>query len=264
MLAKTEFEHYLADFPMDYYAHSMYSSVLIRLRQFELAEKVIDGVMSITARLSLERREELEVNLFYNKLAVLSYTSRFNELYEYINKRKDYLTRIKGIEALLYFCEKQLGILKLTKSKSNKYLINQIIDYSESDMIEHVKRHLADFYVHGETLYFSVFCENFPFNEVLEAIKKNIFSKNGICLGLYDESYFFKFDNCGKDNYRTTDYFKVVCFQNTNQIITMYPEVNCEKLPFVDLNYLNPNISNGHSKVISQRDKFNKRYNRGI
>ena len=42
----------------------------------------------------------------------------------------------------------------------------------------------------------------------------------------------------------------------------MYPSLNCENLPYIDLNYLKQNINEENTKVkkISQIDKFNQRY----
>ena len=40
----------------------------------------------------------------------------------------------------------------------------------------------------------------------------------------------------------------------------MYPSVDSELLPAIDLNYLKSNISNSKVKVKSQIEKFNNRY----
>ena len=82
-----------------------------------------------------------------------------------------------------------------------------------------------------------------------------------ICLGLYDDMYVFKYDSCGKDNYKIVNYFKVICFEGTSQIITMYPASDCEKLPYIDLNYMKTKEDTPKIKVLTQREKFNTRYN---
>ena len=61
--------------------------------------------------------------------------------------------------------------------------------------------------------------------------------------------------------YKITDYFKVICFHNTSNFITMLPVAEGEFLPHVDLNYM-LSESNHKVKIKSQIDKFNQRYKR--
>ena len=107
----------------------------------------------------------------------------------------------------------------------------------------------------------SIFYEDFPINEIITEIKKYI--RNGIpklCPHLYTNMYVFKFDNCGIDTGIPTDFFKVVCFHNTVEFITMCPSTGCEELPYIDLNYLARTKEGAKSRCLSQIDKFNRRY----
>jgi len=74
-------------------------------------------------------------------------------------------------------------------------------------------------------------------------------------------TYVFKFDNCGRVENRSTDYFKIVCFHDTYDIITAYPDESGKNYPYVDLNYL---VERDYSNVkcISARERFNARYSR--
>ena len=73
--------------------------------------------------------------------------------------------------------------------------------------------------------------------------------------------YVFKYDNCGKHDNKIANYFKIICFHNTQDYITMFPCSNCENLPYVDLNYLVNSNDIPKVKTLSQIEKFNKRYN---
>ena len=53
------------------------------------------------------------------------------------------------------------------------------------------------------------------------------------------------------------NYFIVICLHNTNNILTMFPARDCEKLPYVDLNYLNNSYV---SERPSQIDKFYRKF----
>ena len=108
----------------------------------------------------------------------------------------------------------------------------------------------------------SIFAYDFPILEIVEEIKKYIPSDKRINGGFYDNVYIFKYDYCGKVEGKTANYFKVVCFDGTSDFITIYPCVEGKNLPYTDLNYLqyaNAN-SNNRGKVLSQIDKFNRRY----
>ena len=79
--------------------------------------------------------------------------------------------------------------------------------------------------------------------------------------GTYDDTYIFKYDNCGRDNNKSVDFFRVVCFHDTNEIITLCPASECECLPYVDLNYLIRDNEIPKVKRLSQTEKFKQRYN---
>ncbi len=80
--------------------------------------------------------------------------------------------------------------------------------------------------------------------------------------GYFDDVYYFKYDNCGRIKNHMTNYFTVVCYHNTTNFITMCPNVNCQKLPHVDLNYLKDNENEIKDTRPSKIDKFNRRFKR--
>ena len=95
------------------------------------------------------------------------------------------------------------------------------------------------------------------FNE----IKKYIPSNNCLYPGGMEDAYIFKYNECGRDNYRLTDYFKVFCFHNTREFITMTPSIVNEKVfPCIDLNYLRNELDESNYTKASQVDKFLKKY----
>ena len=76
---------------------------------------------------------------------------------------------------------------------------------------------------------------------------------------MFDDKYIFKFDNCGRADYKITDYFEVVTLLDSCDFITMYPANISNTMPYIDLNYLKEN-KKVNEKRISQIDKFYKRY----
>ena len=262
--AKLEFEEYIMDYPLDYSAQTTYASVLIRLQEFELAEKIINEV-------EIKIKTDKKIKAFINKMnldltsivfcrcALLCHQQRYQELYEYLKTTYYDKTKLK-IDAVLQYCKAKLGILKMDRDTQTSYIVRQIIEYQEEDMLEHIKHHLSEAETDEEPGQ-AIFESNFPYNEIINEIKKYMTPEKRICLGLYDDMYVFKYDNCGKSKYKLVNYFKVICFEDTTQIITMYPASDCEKLPYVDLNHLKLQEEQPKIKVLSQREKFNRRYN---
>ena len=79
-------------------------------------------------------------------------------------------------------------------------------------------------------------------------VKKYIPSNKALFSRFYEDLYTFKYDECGIDKENTTDYFKVICFHNSDKFITMFPCAEGRELEYVDLNYLIPNDDNKELK----------------
>lgn len=106
----------------------------------------------------------------------------------------------------------------------------------------------------------NIFSIDFPLTKVLEEIKKYIPSSQCFHHGFFDVRYFFKYDNCGRENNKITDYFVVSCFNNSPNIITMCPSSRYQIGNCIDLNYLKNDDEKTKSKRLSQIDKFNQKY----
>ena len=266
MGAKAGFEQYLEIYPKDYYAKVIYASVLITLHQFDLACQIIDEVELGFSRdrhliRNTQRHVENEKDVIFCKVRLLSYTDHIEELYKFVFFHRTQLVSLNMYDFLLFYCKSKLGILSVKRDEENSYLFRQIIEYREEDMIDHIKDHLAYYNPTMEKPDSNVFVPDFPISSVIEEVKKIIPNEKRLCHGIIDDIYVFKYDFCGRDNNRVTNFFKVVCFHDTCNIITMFPIYGVEKLPYIDLNYLvcNEDVP-VKTKVLSQRDKFNKRY----
>ena len=264
--AKTGFEQYLELYPKDYYAKVVYASVLITLHQFDLAEQIIEEVESGFSKdchliRNTQRQVENAKDVVFCKVRLLSYAGKIEELYKFVFFHKQKLVDLNMYEFLLFYCRNKLGISDVKREDENSYLFRQIIEYREEDMVDHIKDHLAYYNPTMEKPDPNVFVPDFPISSVIEEVKKIIPNEKKLCCGIIDDIYVFKYDFCGRDNNRITNYFKVVCFHDTCNIITIFPIYGVEKLPYIDLNYLvcHEDVP-AKTKVLSQRDKFNRRY----
>jgi len=260
------YEDYIYKYPHDYFVRTYYITTLMTLKFFEKAKEEIMILESLIISKKLyneadsDRLQMLCHNLDLCKLKYYSYTGDYDNLKSlYFDKAKefDYMGKL-----LLFYCTYCDGN-NLSRDDFDSYMAKQIIEYREEDFREHIKKHLADYNENDMSISKSYFLPDFDIELVIEEVKKYIPSEKKLCFGYYEDIYIFKYDECGKDNNRLVNYFKVVTFCNSLNFITMCPSNYCENLPFVDLNYLKEkDESNIKVKRLSQIDKFNKRYGR--
>ncbi len=249
------YEEYLRKYPKDYSTYPFYASNLISLGRLEEAEQVIEEVERKSKRDSkfcgLTKTYPLfKKTLFFVKTRLLAYQKKYDELYEFCMMNRKLLSG----DSILFYAKSKLGMIDLSQRDCNSYLYRQIVRYEEEDFLDHVKKHMSDC---RDSV--SVFDKDFSFNEVLGEIKKHIPSDKKTLIGLYENAYYFRYDNCGQCDYKSVNFIKVICFDDTGDIITMYPCSEGENFPFVDLNYMRGKETE-KVKKISQIDKFNRRF----
>lgn len=263
LYSKVLFEEYLKKYPKDYSAQSYYVYNLIILGYLKEAENYLNKIemLSKTNKAfmrSYNKSYYLEKGITLNKIRIYLRLKEYKKLYEY------YLSLNNEIEnqrlyVVPFYCKKKLGLLDEKKEYSS-YLFNQIAHYSEDKFTNHILKHTADYNMNLDNPNSSIFKSDFPIENIIQEIKKIIPSNEALYYGFFDNTYVFKYNECGRDKNRLVDYFKLICFHDDNNLITMYPSENCENLPFIDLNYLNkekPKI-----KSLTQIEKFNRRYKR--
>lgn len=264
--AVQRFEKYIQEFPLDYSVFPYYVSSLISVGQFEKAEEVYNYAVEamqndrkwlhyLKKYESREKIEHLTRNYLLTKIRLLSNEERYLELNNLLEEHNDIVPALE-INSVVFHTKCRSGVLDGESRDKPTYLFRQIVEYDEEDFLDHIKKHLYDF---CDDVFGAVFCKDFPINEVLKELKKYMTSENATYLSYYDDSYFFRYDNCGKNNMVKCNYFKVVCFHNTQNIITIFPISDSYKLPVIDLNYMKIDEKSPVRKL-SRIDKFNKRY----
>lgn len=262
--ATKKFEDYLSKYPIDYSAYTYFINHLITIGEYPKAEKLIaklEGMYTNNYDYNLKsnKLKILKKRILFNKAKLLSHQERYDELLDLLSMYPD---EMKEIDCFIeVYLKKKKNQLDVKRNVTATYLLRQIVEYDEEDFIDHIKKHLADYNQNDESISTSYFNAKFPIYEVINEIKKYIPSEKKLGHGLYQDTYVFKYNECGRDKNRLVDYFKVITFQNTNELITICPSNYCENLPFIDLNYLNKEENDIKVKKISQIEKFNKRYN---
>ena len=261
--SKERFEDYLDKYPNDYYARIYYVILLTRIHLFNEAR---DEYNSIVNDVNIDnyflsdanRLKGFKYNLLIARIKLLIVFGKYKELYTLIEKNKN-IYDIGDIVAVRFFCKEKLGYLNYENTDHLTYRFKQIYDYSEEAFLEHIKKHQV---IDGEeNTSTSLFVPDLDIKKVLEEIKKYIPSNKALYTGFLDDTYYFKYDNCGRVHGKLTNFIKVATFYGSENFITMCPDYNQENLPYVDLNYLKDN-ENINVKRLSQIDKFNRRFNR--
>lgn len=265
---KMRLENYLLNHQKDYSAYPYYASVLITLGELGKAEEVLKSLQEMASDYikyeNYNKIKYLKNNILYSQIKLMSYQGKYDELYQLLRREYPNVKEL-GLDSPIFYCRKKVGDLIEGRRSPNSYLYRQIVEYHESDFLEHIKKHLAEYNQGEEKLSDTIFATDFPLLEVIEEIKKYIPSDKKINGGFYDNVYTFKYDYCGKVKNKISNYFKVICFDGTSYFITMYPYIDGKNLPYIDLNYLqyaNNKNGNNKKKVLSQTDKFNRRYKR--
>ena len=264
--SKINFEKYLKEYPKDYSIHLFYASCLMTLGDFEKAENIIKYVEETTSNdkqfnTQKNKVEHLNDNIAYSKMRLYCLTERYEELEKICSKYKAQIQKLNLISVLFYTQIKNKTLLK-TRNEINTYCFRQMVEYSEDDFKDHIKKHLADFNKDLDEPNTSIFSPNFPIEDVLVEIKKYIPSDSKLYSGFYENKYVFKYDECGRDNNKLVNYFVAISYNNTGNLITLYPSSECEQLPCIDLNYMKKEKDEPKVKIPSQIEKFNKRFKR--
>ena len=258
--SKELFEIYFSKYPNDYSSYPFYVSVLISLNEIDKAQKLYDYLENMFIKNSYNddrRFKYFKYGMFINKIKLYFQQGKYEEILNYYNYIKDEFSG--EIHSVIFYCLYKTGKINTLHRNDNSYLCRQIMDYSEEEFRNHINKHLL---LPNEDNYNnSIFVKDFPVDNVINEIKKIIPNNNRILTGFVADFYYFKYDDCGKNKYKYTDYFKATCVHNTGDIITLCPCDNSENLPYIDLNYLKER-DNVKVKSLSQIDKFMLRYNK--
>ena len=265
LVAKSKLEQYLIKYKNDCSAYVFYTSSLISLGEFDIAEKALAKANELYEEdkncRKVTKQSKVKLDLVTTTIRLLIYQEKYKDAFAYV---KQYYSYLKANDfdfgPITFYCRKKLGMIDENRREGHTYIFRQIVSYQEQDFLEHIKKHLSNTNVNLEAPNSCIFSEEFPLEQALVEIKKHLLSPTRMYPNFYVDIYTFKYDGCGTINGELANYFNVVCFHNTSDIITIYPDEYSQDLPYIDLNHINKNYSAPKVKTLSQIDKFNKRY----
>lgn len=259
-------QQYLREYPNDYVAYVYYMGCLINVGKFDEADDILQflefnkkNYYDYSDRSDVDNMGKVEITFIINKIRLFMYLGMYDKAYSLcVDNFDDIYSKFNRIYSVRFFLENKLGICERNRDHQVGYLYKQILEYREDDFLDHIKKHLYN--ETGEELSSSVFNPQFPINDVINEVKGLIPSSDKLCMGFFDNQYIFKYDYCGKTNYKTVDYLKVSTFHDTKDIITIFPFKDGRLLNYYDLNYLNESIDNCKVRKRDRVSSFNRRY----
>lgn len=262
-LALEKMEAYISEYPTHYNAYPFYASSYITLNRLEEARKVLDFIKELKYDSFFRKKENLveilNVGIVFVTIKLLVAEKKYEECLKVCKENKELLRKAhKEVQGVILYCRKQLRDNININFSEDQYLYNQIINYSNDRLLEHLKKHDADSDIDEKSIV--MFSPEFKLEKIVEEIKTIVPKKeNKYFTGMIDDKYFFKYDNCGRVANKLTDYFAVITLPDSNDIITIYPSMYGEKFNYIDLNYLKEN-DKPKEKRLSRIDKFNQKY----
>ena len=241
-LALQYIDNYLIEYPNDYYTRVLYISSLIVLKQFKMAHSLL---IQLEEKLysdefflnSIERFDKIRNSILFVKIKYYLYTNQLKNAYKIIMFNPD-LLYFYDLDIVLFYIKTKLNCMDKMDYFKDTYIFNQILNYSESAMREHIERHLSPINMNRIYRNDNVFACDFPIDIVLSEIKQYLIEENAMYFGLTDDTYYFRYDGCGRENNTVTDYFTVVCIHGTKDIITILPTSSFVYESVIDLNYM--------------------------
>ena len=248
--ALEQLNNYLKKYPNDVCAYLYYANILIVIGELEKAERILNNKLVLSA----DRKDDIE-KAFYLRIKLFIFKERYQECYYYIKQNMDLFYNHDSDTDLeiMVFLKKKLN-MEVDHQDMDTYFLKQIVFYQKDAFFSHI----------GKYLYTSdggrknQFRKNFPIKEIYNKIINLIPNEFKINDSTLINSYIFKLDKCGFVDGRVVNYFRVITIANTNQITTMIPYENRERLAYTDLNL--DDVLEVKIKKISQVDKFNLRY----
>ena len=260
--ARVMYENYIKKYPRDYEAIFLYASVLITLKELDLAYEIIKMTKEKyredeNLKDSHHIKDLLDHSCFVAEARCLSYMNKTEELLDLIEEQP--IEEQKKYRQVRSFCLAKLGYIPEHDLQSiDSYKKKQFINYNYDRFREYIRRYTYEYAIKFKDKKDSVFEKGFPMNKVLSEVYKLLDDEKSLYLGQLTDTYVFKYDLCGTCENKPVDFFKVICNHNTHDIISILPSDECDKLPYTDLNYLNDMYNN--TTRPSQVDKFYKRF----
>lgn len=224
---------------------------------------IIDLKYNISINNSVKKHDKSYISLYFIYYKLGMYKEAY-ELLPILNKIRTPEYYNKHIKISEIIINNKLGIDFNTNSKY-EYLQSQILNYNDSSVLKHIKLHCSNTLKENKSLFES----NVNIEYLYEFLNINLSKYEVSNIENSLDIYFFSIARIGFD-YKNNTYcnvLKVLAIPQTSNIVNMYPIWNeppfFSAISVLDIDYDKLfNREKPKVKVMSQIDKFNKRYSR--
>lgn len=256
---------YLEKYPDDFYVKNYLGMAYLVESNFDTADAIFTS--------TLGTKDEEFSKYFLIKIAIAK--GKYELAHKYCNEMLDKMYIRSLTNSLTKEDEQRRNEVKIAKNyietileineNKDSYMYEQLRNYGLDKTLEHIKKHQA---VEKDT---ASFCENIDLTQLLIETSEKIknMQPEHYPIRLTTDFYYFYYPNIGQINNEKVNYFRVVTFQGSKDILTMYPvipeklhtsknianfqETQSEKL--IDINQENVRVRTG-------LERFNARYKR--
>lgn len=185
------------------------ASLAFALGDFQTAESAIKSCIA-----EEEQIRDKSINLLMN---IYFKQGKFQEADKFLRAVKFSNPKIKYDEGIDVIIAQKLG-RPLDPSKSSKYHITQLRDYSKAKALKHIRKHHQ--YEEGKV---GIFAANINIEELFENVKIHMTDDAIIYEDILD-TYEISYPNIGFDTENNpVDLLRIIALPGTKNIITMYP-----------------------------------------
>lgn len=193
------------------------------------------------------------LELVYLDIKTMNYEMALQNLEMFLNQQNRIMSNASEFNRINVFLKYKLGkISKINTEINLSYFYQQLFDYNEEKVIEHIKLHLDE---NDDKNIQLIFNENINIEELFETIKAKINDTNPRNSSLTDKYIISLDDKVGTCNNKETNCIEVVTYSNTKDIITFYPIYK-----ELGLNNKEEKIKNNTNRQRTDLDRFNAKY----
>ncbi len=227
----------------------------------EYDKAISDLKYNISLNNNVKEYENSCVELYYIYYQLRMYKEAY-KLLPIITEITKFYGNQKNIEISTIILKYKLRIDQILSDRY-EYLRDQLLDYNEKTTLDHIKIHCIDNFTYKKSKFEKDVNVDYLFSVLRENL--NRYERSNINSGL--DVYFFHIDGIGfkSINNNICNVLKVLSIPETNDIISMFPisDEIPKVISILDIDYDKLfNREKTKVKVMSQIDKFNKRYSR--
>ena len=249
-----EINKYFQDYPFDPNIFLLYSIIQKRVGNYGESRRFLEAAKTDPA-LAMA----MPAQLVSAELSLLIREDRYQEALDLLNEKEDVLVeRNAYVGVVRNYLNIQLGNEPTDTGYEELYTNKQVVNYDETLLYDHLQKHIYD----SETIIEqeTVFNPKINIHDLVELVKSHLYDIEPFHSSFFLDIVYFKYKNAGICDGKHTSIIKVIFIRGTDHIITMFPCINPDNFPTVDIT---PELHLGNIKrTLNGMERWIRRYNK--